>query len=85
MVLAADTSLILVGLIYPVEAGQNVTLRCSDTTSGVVAVFLKDDRVISSRPSDQVTLYHVSRDDEGHYRCRSGKEDSPSSFLLVRG
>lgn len=88
VVLVADTEVILVGLIHPVEPGENVTLLCRvrSPSSSTTAVFYKDGNILGSDNSASMTLYHVSRYDEGHYRCHiSGHGDSPTSFLLVRG
>ncbi|KAM6909399.1 CD166 antigen homolog A-like [Xenentodon cancila] len=76
---------ILQSPVLPVMVGDHVTLSCKTKTSILPADFYRDDVAISSEPAGHMTLQHVSRSDEGLYRCHiSSHGESPSSWLFVR-
>ncbi|XP_059210450.1 sialoadhesin-like [Centropristis striata] len=72
--------------VLPVMEGHDVTLRCKKrNSSDYAADFFKDGSLISTAPEGHMTIRHVSRSDEGLYKCNiSGVGVSPSSRLLVR-
>ena len=67
--------------------GEAVTLRCrSKETSNLKADFYKDGRFIGAYSTGNMTIYSVSKSDEGLYKCRiSGAGESAESRLTVRG
>uniref|UniRef100_A0AAX7U2Q2 Ig-like domain-containing protein n=1 Tax=Astatotilapia calliptera TaxID=8154 RepID=A0AAX7U2Q2_ASTCA len=81
-------SVILQSPVLPVMEGDDVTLLCKTKTtpSNLPAAFYKDGSLISNRTSNNMTIQHVSRSDEGLYKCDiSGHGESPSSWITVTG
>uniref|UniRef100_A0AAX7TKF4 Ig-like domain-containing protein n=1 Tax=Astatotilapia calliptera TaxID=8154 RepID=A0AAX7TKF4_ASTCA len=79
-------SVILQSPVLPVMEGDDVTLLCKTKTtpSNLPAAFYKDGSLISNRTSNNMTIQHVSRSDEGLYKCDiSGHGESPSSWITV--
>ncbi|XP_071315342.1 high affinity immunoglobulin gamma Fc receptor I-like isoform X2 [Trachinotus anak] len=82
-----DTPVILQSPVLPVVEGENITLHCKTKTtpSNLPAAFYKDGSLIRTEPAGHMTIHHVSRSDEGLYRCNiRGHGESPSSWLFVR-
>ncbi|KAL4008311.1 hypothetical protein ACER0C_002163 [Sarotherodon galilaeus] len=68
--------------------GDDVTLLCKTKTtpSNLPAAFYKDGSLIRKQPTGHMTIQHVSRSDEGLYKCDiSGHGESPSSWITVTG
>ncbi|CAI5671335.1 unnamed protein product [Oreochromis niloticus] len=66
--------------------GDDVTLLCKTKTtpSNLPAAFYKDGSLIRKQPTGHMTIQHVSRSDEGLYKCDiSGHGESPSSWITV--
>ncbi|XP_030285609.1 sialoadhesin-like isoform X2 [Sparus aurata] len=79
-----DEGLILRIPVLPVRTGENVTLTCRNKTSNLSADFYKDGSFIRTEPTGHMTIHHVSRSDEGLYKCNiSSHGESPSSWLFV--
>ncbi|XP_035772023.1 low affinity immunoglobulin gamma Fc region receptor II-like, partial [Neolamprologus brichardi] len=79
-------SVILQSPVLPVMEGDDVTLLCKTKTSNLTAAFYKDGSLISNGSSVNMTIQHVSRSDEGLYKCDiSGHGESPSSWITVTG
>uniref|UniRef100_I3K3F2 Ig-like domain-containing protein n=1 Tax=Oreochromis niloticus TaxID=8128 RepID=I3K3F2_ORENI len=79
-------SVILQSPVLPVMEGDDVTLLCKTKTtpSNLPAAFYKDGSLIRKQPTGHMTLQHVSRSDEGLYKCDiSGHGESPSSWITV--
>ncbi|XP_035771205.1 low affinity immunoglobulin gamma Fc region receptor II-like [Neolamprologus brichardi] len=79
-------SVILQSPVLPVMEGDDVTLLCKTKTtpSNLTAAFYKDGSLISNGSSVNMTIQHVSRSDEGLYKCDiSGHGESPSSWITV--
>ncbi|XP_032364007.1 Fc receptor-like protein 5 isoform X2 [Etheostoma spectabile] len=78
---------ILQSPVLPVTEGQDFTLHCrTKTSSNLPASFYKDDSFIRTGPAGHMTIPHVSRSDEGLYRCSiSGVGESPPSRVSVSG
>ncbi|CAI5660331.1 unnamed protein product [Oreochromis niloticus] len=79
-------SVILQSPVLPVMEGDDVTLLCKTKTtpSNLPAAFYKDGSLIRKQPTGHVTIQHVSRSDEGLYKCDiSGHGESPSSWITV--
>ncbi|XP_032364985.1 Fc receptor-like protein 5, partial [Etheostoma spectabile] len=76
---------ILQSPVLPVTEGQDLTLHCrTKTSSNLPASFYKDDSFIRTGPAGHMTIPHVSRSDEGLYRCSiSGVGESPPSRVSV--
>uniref|UniRef100_A0AAX7SNJ5 Ig-like domain-containing protein n=1 Tax=Astatotilapia calliptera TaxID=8154 RepID=A0AAX7SNJ5_ASTCA len=75
-------SVILQSPVLPVMEGDDVTLLCETKTtpSNLPAAFYKDGSLIRKQPTGHMTIQHVSRSDEGLYKCDiSGHGESPSS------
>uniref|UniRef100_A0AAX7SHH9 Ig-like domain-containing protein n=1 Tax=Astatotilapia calliptera TaxID=8154 RepID=A0AAX7SHH9_ASTCA len=81
-------SVILQSPVLPVMEGDDVTLLCKTKTtpSNLTAAFYKDGSLIRKQPTGHMTIQHVSRSDEGLYKCDiSGHGESPSSWITVTG
>ncbi|XP_065326190.1 low affinity immunoglobulin gamma Fc region receptor II-like [Pelmatolapia mariae] len=81
-------SVILQSPVLPVMEGDDVTLLCKTKTtpSNLPAAFYKDGSLIRKQPTGYMTIQHVSRSDEGLYKCDiSGHGESPSSWITVTG
>nr|XP_024656309.1 low affinity immunoglobulin gamma Fc region receptor II-like [Maylandia zebra] len=79
-------SVILQSPVLPVMEGDDVTLLCKTKTtpSNLPAAFYKDGSLIREEPTGHMTIQHVSRSDEGLYKCDiSGHGESPSSWITV--
>ncbi|XP_032364595.1 high affinity immunoglobulin gamma Fc receptor I isoform X2 [Etheostoma spectabile] len=78
---------ILQSPVLPVTEGQDLTLHCrTKTSSDLPASFYKDGSFIRTGPAGHMTIPHVSRSDEGLYRCSiSGVGESPPSRVSVSG
>uniref|UniRef100_A0A3P9CFD1 Ig-like domain-containing protein n=1 Tax=Maylandia zebra TaxID=106582 RepID=A0A3P9CFD1_9CICH len=86
--LCSDKSVILQSPVLPVMEGDDVTLLCKTKTtpSNLPAAFYKDGSLIRKQPTGHMTIQHVSRSDEGLYKCDiSGHGESPSSWITVTG
>ncbi|KAK2899552.1 hypothetical protein Q8A73_012681 [Channa argus] len=78
-------SVVLDSPVLPVIEGDNVTLRCSNKNlSSLTAYFYKDERLIRTSITGNMTIHSVSRSHEGFYKCASGAEESPVNPLTVR-
>ncbi|XP_076738737.1 Fc receptor-like protein 4 isoform X2 [Maylandia zebra] len=81
-------SVILQSPVLSVMEGDDVTLLCKTKTtpSNLPAAFYKDGSLIRKQPTGHMTIQHVSRSDEGLYKCDiSGHGESPSSWITVTG
>ncbi|XP_071403595.1 Fc receptor-like protein 5, partial [Centroberyx affinis] len=80
-------AVILQSPVLPVMEGAAVTLNCTTKTpSNLPADFYKDGSLIRTESTGQMTIHHVSKSDEGLYKCHiSGPGESPPSWLAVRG
>ncbi|XP_039859948.1 low affinity immunoglobulin gamma Fc region receptor II-like [Simochromis diagramma] len=68
--------------------GDDVTLLCKTKTtpSNLPAAFYKDGVFIGCESTGHMTIQHVSRSDEGLYKCDIiGHGESPSSWITVTG
>lgn len=81
-------SVILESPVLPVEEGDHVSLYCKKKKSSadLIADFYKDGLRIRTGYRGNMTIYNVSKSDEGLYKCNiSGAGQSPESLLAVRG
>ncbi|CAI5660720.1 unnamed protein product [Oreochromis niloticus] len=80
-----DKSVILQSPVLPVMEGDDVTLLCEEKNSfNLPAAFYKDGSLIRNTTTGHMTIQHVSRSDEGLYKCDiSGHGESPSSWITV--
>ncbi|XP_033182409.1 low affinity immunoglobulin gamma Fc region receptor III-like [Anabas testudineus] len=73
----------------PVMIGQILTLRCKKrgTSSNLPADFYKNDNLIKTEYTGQLTIHNISMTDGGFYKCSiSGPQgESPESWLDVTG
>ncbi|XP_026180021.1 sialoadhesin-like isoform X2 [Mastacembelus armatus] len=78
-------AVILQSPVLPVMEGENITLICrTQTSSDLPAGFYKHGSLIIDRPTGHVTILHVSKADEGVYRCNiRGHGESPPSWISV--
>ncbi|XP_025760205.1 uncharacterized protein LOC112844777 [Oreochromis niloticus] len=79
-------SVILQSPVLPVMEGDDVTLLCKTKTtpSNLTAAFFKAGVFIGNESTGHMTIQHVSRSDEGLYKCDiSGHGESPSSWITV--
>ncbi|XP_029938889.1 low affinity immunoglobulin gamma Fc region receptor II-like isoform X1 [Salarias fasciatus] len=86
-------AVILESPALPVTEGETVTLICrsrdlsssSSTSSGFSSNFYKNDLLIGSTSTGNLSVLSVSRSDEGLYKCNiSGVGESSLSRLTVR-
>ncbi|KAI3376297.1 hypothetical protein L3Q82_016403, partial [Scortum barcoo] len=80
-------SVILQSPVLPVMEGDDVTLHCKTKTppSNLPAAFYKDGSLIRPESAGHMTIRHVSKSDEGLYKCHiSSHGESPPSWLFVR-
>uniref|UniRef100_A0AAQ5YRJ2 Ig-like domain-containing protein n=1 Tax=Amphiprion ocellaris TaxID=80972 RepID=A0AAQ5YRJ2_AMPOC len=79
-------SVILESPVHPIMEGEAVTLGCrhKTTSSNFTADFYKDGRLTGSSSTGNLTIRRLSKSDEGLYKCMSGHEVSPESWLAVR-
>ena len=80
--------MILESPVVPVKDGENVALHCRRKTpiSNLKADFYKDDVLMESSPTGEMTINNVSKSDEGLYKCSiPDAGQSPGSWLSVRG
>ncbi|XP_035530992.1 low affinity immunoglobulin gamma Fc region receptor II-c-like [Morone saxatilis] len=80
-------SVILESPVLPVMEGDAVTLSCRQgTSSHLKADFYKDGSFMGNSSQGEMTLYSVSKSDEGLYMCIiSGAGQSPASRLSIKG
>ncbi|XP_036967161.1 Fc receptor-like protein 5 [Acanthopagrus latus] len=79
-------AVILQSPVHPVMEGDDVTLTCTTQTSILSAGFYKDDSVFRTEPTGHMTIHHVSRSDEGFYKCNTSSDgESPPSWITVTG
>ncbi|XP_041842195.1 low affinity immunoglobulin gamma Fc region receptor III-like isoform X1 [Melanotaenia boesemani] len=78
-------SVILQSPVLPVMEGDDLTLSCqSKPPSNLPAAFYKDGSLIRTESTGHMTLHHVTRSDEGLYRCSiSSHGESPPSWISV--
>ncbi|XP_031175617.1 Fc receptor-like B [Sander lucioperca] len=76
---------ILQSPVLPVMEGEDLTLHCkTETSSNLPADFYKDGSFIRTEPAGHMTIHHVSRSDEGLYKCIiSSDGESPPSWVSV--
>ncbi|KAF3855510.1 hypothetical protein F7725_016233 [Dissostichus mawsoni] len=78
--------MILQSPVLPVMEGDDVTLTCrTKMADPPSADFYKDGVSIRNESDGHMTLHHVSRSDEGLYKCRVQNRESPESRLSVSG
>uniref|UniRef100_A0A4W6G9A1 Ig-like domain-containing protein n=1 Tax=Lates calcarifer TaxID=8187 RepID=A0A4W6G9A1_LATCA len=80
-------SVILQSPVLPVMEGHDVTLHCKTKTtpSNLPAAFYKDGSLIRTEPTGHMTIHHVTKSDEGLYKCISSHGESPPSWITVTG
>ncbi|XP_050928628.1 low affinity immunoglobulin gamma Fc region receptor II isoform X1 [Lates calcarifer] len=79
-------SVILQSPVLPVMEGHDVTLHCKTKTtpSNLPAAFYKDGSLIRAEPTGHMTIHHVTKSDEGLYKCNiSSDGESPPSWITV--
>ncbi|XP_030287139.1 Fc receptor-like protein 5 isoform X1 [Sparus aurata] len=77
-------AVILQSPVLPVMEGDDVTLTCTTKTSNLSAAFYKDGSFIRTEPTGHMTIRHVSRSDEGLYKCNTISDgESPPSWISV--
>ncbi|XP_047467003.1 Fc receptor-like protein 5 [Mugil cephalus] len=79
---------ILQSPVLPVMEGDDVTLTCKTKTTPSIlsASFYKDGSLIIAESTGHMTIHHVTRSDEGLYKCKIiSHGESPSSWITVTG
>ncbi|XP_062371911.1 low affinity immunoglobulin gamma Fc region receptor II-a-like [Sardina pilchardus] len=77
---------ILESPVHPVTEGDPLTLRCRYRyqPSNISADFYKDETLLQTSTTGEMTIPAVSKSHEGLYKCRnSEREESPESWILV--
>ena len=78
--------MVLQSPVLPVMEGHDVTLTCEKRKSpNLPADFYKNDSFFGRGPKGYVTIRRFSKSDEGFYRCNIGAEESPPSWMLMKG
>ncbi|XP_060731023.1 sialoadhesin-like [Tachysurus vachellii] len=82
-------AVILDSPVHPVTEGHNLTLRClfrNKKIPGSGVDFYKDDSILHSQTTGEMTISSVSKSDEGFYHCKHPERgESPKSWVSVRG
>ncbi|XP_033182585.1 Fc receptor-like protein 5 [Anabas testudineus] len=81
-------SVILQSPVLPVMEGHDVILHCQTKSppSKLPADFYKDGSLIRTEPTGHMTIHHVTKSDEGLYKCNiSSHGESPPSWISVTG
>ncbi|XP_067380807.1 high affinity immunoglobulin epsilon receptor subunit alpha-like isoform X3 [Channa argus] len=78
-------AVILQSPVLPVMEGHNVSLHCAmKNSSKLPADFYKDGSLIRTEPTGHMTIHHVTKSDEGLYKCHiSSHGESPPSWIYV--
>ncbi|XP_067380693.1 uncharacterized protein [Channa argus] len=78
-------AVILQSPVLPVMEGHDVSLRCAmKNSSKLPADFYKDGSLIRTEPTGHMTIHHVTKSDEGLYKCHiSSHGESPPSWIYV--
>ncbi|XP_067378968.1 low affinity immunoglobulin gamma Fc region receptor II-like [Channa argus] len=78
-------AVILQSPVLPVMEGHDVSLRCAmKNSSKLPADFYKDGSLIRTEPTGHMTIHHVTKSDEGLYKCNiSSHGESPPSWIYV--
>ncbi|XP_033933871.1 Fc receptor-like B [Pseudochaenichthys georgianus] len=80
------SAVILQSPALPATEGDDVTLTCrTKMADNLLAEFYKDGVSIRTEPDGHMTLLHVSRSDEGLYKCSFQGKESAWSRLSVSG
>uniref|UniRef100_A0A669EID2 Ig-like domain-containing protein n=1 Tax=Oreochromis niloticus TaxID=8128 RepID=A0A669EID2_ORENI len=84
----AAGSVILESPVHPVMEGDTVILLCNHMTTvydNLIIEFYKNELLIGRSSTGNLTIYRVSKCDEGLYKCNiSGVGVSPDSWMTVR-
>ncbi|XP_067380594.1 low affinity immunoglobulin gamma Fc region receptor II-like isoform X5 [Channa argus] len=79
-------AVILQSPVLPVMEGHDVSLHCQTqrSPSKLPADFYKDGSLIRTEPTGHMTIHHVTKSDEGLYKCHiSSHGESPPSWIYV--
>ncbi|KAF3698207.1 Fc receptor-like protein 5 [Channa argus] len=79
-------AVILQSPVLPVMEGHNVSLHCQTKRppSKLPADFYKDGSLIRTEPTGHMTIHHVTKSDEGLYKCHiSSHGESPPSWIYI--
>ncbi|XP_058251542.1 Fc receptor-like protein 5 [Hemibagrus wyckioides] len=81
-------AVILDSPVHPVTEGHPLTLRCLSHTKKILdsgVDFYKDDSILQSQTTGEMTISSVSKSDEGFYHCKHPERgESPKSWVSVR-
>ncbi|XP_071371553.1 Fc receptor-like protein 5 [Centroberyx affinis] len=79
-------SLILVSPVHPVTEGDSVTLGCKSRTGPLLSNvdFYQNDKLIQNETRGEMTIHAVSKSDEGFYKCKYSRTESPQSWMAVK-
>ncbi|GAA6088781.1 Fc receptor-like protein 5 isoform X1 [Tachysurus ichikawai] len=84
-----DGAVILDSPVHPVTEGHHLTLRClfrNKKIPGSGVDFYKDDSILHSQTTGEMTISSVSKSDEGFYHCKHPERgESLKSWVSVRG
>ncbi|KAK2810252.1 hypothetical protein Q5P01_000425 [Channa striata] len=78
-------AVILQSPVLPVMEGHDVSLQCkTEDSSELPADFYKDGSLIGTEPTGHMTIHHVTKSDEGVYKCHiSSRGESPPGWIYV--
>ncbi|KAK2863476.1 hypothetical protein Q5P01_003009 [Channa striata] len=78
-------AVILQSPVLPVMEGHDVSLQCkTEDSSELPADFYKDGSLIGTEPTGHMTIHHVTKSDEGVYKCHiSSRGESPPGWIVT--
>uniref|UniRef100_UPI0037E99198 Fc receptor-like protein 5 n=1 Tax=Semicossyphus pulcher TaxID=241346 RepID=UPI0037E99198 len=83
---ADKKNMILVSPVHPVTEGDSFTLGCKLKTGRLDCpmIFYRDNNIIGKDTGEEFNISAASKSDEGFYKCKCGKIQSPQSWVAVK-
>ncbi|XP_015256901.1 PREDICTED: uncharacterized protein LOC107102207 [Cyprinodon variegatus] len=80
------SGIILVSPAHPVTEGDPVTLSCGDKEQKLLSnvFFYHNNKLIHNDSREELKISAVSKSDEGFYKCKHSRKESPQSWMAVR-
>ncbi|KAL7875671.1 hypothetical protein AOLI_G00106340 [Acnodon oligacanthus] len=86
---STDGDVILQSPVHPATEGEPLILHCLYhplKPSNLTAEFYKNESLLQTQTTGEMTIRTVSKSDEGLYHCKhTEKGESPQSWISVRG
>ncbi|XP_034533084.1 uncharacterized protein LOC117807790 [Notolabrus celidotus] len=83
---ADKKNMILISPVHPVTEGDSFTLGCKlkNGTFNCTVFFFLNDEIIGSGTAGTLKISAASKSDEGLYKCKCGKKQSPQSWVAIK-